>query len=711
MTRRDLFRSAAAAVPAAAWGPAGYPGTAYREYSRCLPDYLTALAEAAYRRRNRELARLTTPERIRRRQRWVRETFWRLTGGMPERRPLNAKVVGSFERERYRVEKIIYESRPRFFVPANLYLPKSGRPPYPGVLFQMGHALNGKAAAAYQKCCQGLVQLGYVVLAFDPMGQGERAYYPRESGYLTRLDSADDEHTVPGKQMLLAGDTSSRLQVWDAVRSLDYLAAHPLVDRQRLASTGNSGGGTLTMMLAAVDDRLAAAAASCPNTENLACANFNPPGATDDAEQNFVNAGAEGFARWDLFYPLAPKPLLILVSARDFFGTYSPNYIANGWEEFGKLRRVYETLGHPERIEWADTPLPHGLAYNMRLRIYDWFGRWLKGESGGVAEEPPVHPEPDETLWCTEMGSVVRSLRSETPFTLNRARAAGIRTPAEPGDLAGLLGVETAGASPKAAVLGRAVSAGVDVEAIEVASADRVWVPAWLFLPRRPDPAKPAVIALEPAGRSVRWQEDELYQELAARGFAVCLPDVRGLGDLRPEFPRGSPQHARWHQAEEAYAWSSLILGKPLLGQRVTDIVAVVRALRGHPAVSGRRIAVAARGTTTPVALFAAALEPDIFSLYLAGGLVSYRNLVETEVYSHPLANFLPGVLDRTDLPQVAAAVGPRRIRLAGAVDGAGQMMPVEEVRRIYAAARNVEVLPAATWDAAALGDWQPPAG
>ncbi|MGH9659623.1 MAG: dienelactone hydrolase family protein, partial [Bryobacteraceae bacterium] len=294
MTRRDLLALLAA------------PRVGYRDYSRCLPDYLRSLAAAAYQRRNTAIARLTSSTAIRERQRWTRETFWKLIGSQPQRTPLNTRTAGSFERDGYRVEKIDYESVPRFRVPANLYIPTSGTPPYPGVLFQMGHSLNGKAADTYQRCCQALARLGYVVLAFDPMGQGERVYYPDASGTNTRLRSADDEHTTPGRQMLLTGDTSTRLQLWDAIRSLDVLAADPRVDPKRLASTGQSGGGTLTMLLACADDRLACAAVAMGNTENFACAGFNPPGSTDDAEQNFIDGGAHGFDRWDLLYPLAP---------------------------------------------------------------------------------------------------------------------------------------------------------------------------------------------------------------------------------------------------------------------------------------------------------------------------------------------------------------------------------------------------------------------
>src|SRR5262249_26281138 len=136
----------------------------------------------------------------------------------------------------------------------NAALPRSPLP--------SGHSLDGKASALYQRCCQGPVQLGYLVLPFDTMGQGQRPNYPQPGGLLTRLGSADQEHTVPGRQLLLAGETATGMQLWDAIRSLDVLAARPEVDPQRLASTGQSGGGTLTMMLAAVDDRLACAAVS-----------------------------------------------------------------------------------------------------------------------------------------------------------------------------------------------------------------------------------------------------------------------------------------------------------------------------------------------------------------------------------------------------------------------------------------------------------------
>jgi len=693
MTRRRLLFSLAAAssLPARAQQPIGY-----REYAKCLPDAIRMLASEAYERRKAEIRKLTTSSAIRERQKWARETFWRISGGMPDRTPGKVRTTGAFERERYRIEKLVYESRPDQWISANLYIPKSGTPPFPGVLFHMGHSGNGKAADTYQRCCQGLAQLGFVVLAFDPMGQGERINYPGPGGR-SRLASPDDEHNMAGMQMLLAGETAAGMQTWDAVRSLDVLAAHPQVDPKRLASTGQSGGATVTMMLAAVDDRLACAAVSSGNTENFACANFHPPGSTDDAEQNFIGSGPLGFDRWDLLWPIAPKPLLILTSGHDFFGTYSPNYEDNGLEEYARLEAAYGVLERPDHLQRFESPLPHGLSYVLRLEIYRWFTRWLQ-DGRKIDQEPPVAPEPDRLLWATESGSVIRDLDSKTPFQSTRERARAIRTPSQPADLRSLLGMERTSANARLRELSRVPSRDCEILAVEIPTSARVWAPAWIFVPAQS--ARRLLIIVEPNGHNAAWGEGGLYQNLAKQGTVVCATDLRGIGDLRPEYSPGAPSYTGEHEDEGNYAWASLIMGRSLLGQRVTDLLAVVEALSATE--WGGRPLLAARGQLTVPALCAAALAPQVDALYLADHLIAWRSLVETENYRHPFANFVPDILRSTDLPQIAASVAPRKITISRTLDGAGQPVPAPEARRAYAGS-HIDLREETAWDTDAL--------
>jgi hypothetical protein len=108
----------------------------------------------------------------------VQEKIQRCFGPWPEKTPLNPRITGVVERDQYRIEKVIFESRPGFLVTGNLYIPK-GRPfPLPGVVGTCGHSDTGKAYKSYQGFAQGLARNGYVVLIFDPIGQGERLQYP-----------------------------------------------------------------------------------------------------------------------------------------------------------------------------------------------------------------------------------------------------------------------------------------------------------------------------------------------------------------------------------------------------------------------------------------------------------------------------------------------------------------------------------------------------
>jgi hypothetical protein len=345
-------------------------------------------------------------------------------------------------------------------------------------------------------------------------------------------------------------------------------------------------------------------------------------------------------------YPLAPKPLWIGASARDFFGTYSPRYLDSGRAEFERLRSVYAALGRREAVEWYETAVPHSLSHDLRLRIYRFFDRALKGGSGEVAEEPPAALEPESVL------------------TAGRPRATvleSVRRPPQqrqsPADWKSLLALDLPARGAAAKVLGTADGEGCFIEGLEIpGSAPAVTIPAWRFVPKAKGAAhRRVLLVLEPRGRNARWREDEIYHRLAQAGWTVCTFDVRGLGDLSPEVGRGNPFYTRPHSEEEAWTWASLMLGKPLLGQRVSDILSVVEAVRGAD-----RTVFAALGHTTVPATLAAAIDPRIEQLYASGGLESWSSLVQMEKYSEPFSNFLPNVLAHTDLPAIRQSLGAR---------------------------------------------------
>ena len=233
-----------------------------------LRSYLQRIALQQLSSRKELISEIQTGEQFEKRKVEVRHLLLTMMGGLPEERcPLNVWKMGTIDRGDYRIEKIIYQSLPNFYVTANLYVPQVGKPPYPAVLQPTGHSLAAKARAFYQTLGLGLVKNGFVVLTYDPVGQGERRiYYDPELGG-SKVGGTTEEHEMAGIQSLLAGESIARYMIWDGMRSIDVLQSLPYVDPKRIGISGCSGGGTLTAYLAALDDRLQAAAPSCYITD------------------------------------------------------------------------------------------------------------------------------------------------------------------------------------------------------------------------------------------------------------------------------------------------------------------------------------------------------------------------------------------------------------------------------------------------------------
>src|SRR5882762_7472682 len=221
-----------------------------------LPEYLKRRANDLLHQREQKLVNLATLEDVARRKEHLREVLTRNLGGFPERTPLNPKVTGVIDRGTYKIEKIIFESQPKFYVTANLYMPKTGRPPYPALLYPLCHELGAKSHNTWQQMLGSLATKGYVALAWDPIGQGERLQIYDEDLRESKVGDSTTEHTIVGTQCMLTGDHVARYTIWDGMRALDYLLSRKEVDPARVGLTGNSGGGTHTAYIAALDDRI-----------------------------------------------------------------------------------------------------------------------------------------------------------------------------------------------------------------------------------------------------------------------------------------------------------------------------------------------------------------------------------------------------------------------------------------------------------------------
>ena len=583
-------------------------------------------------------------------RRRIRECF----GPNPQRTPLNARVTGELRRDGYTIEKILFESRPGMLVSANLYLPQGREFPLPGVVGTCGHSSNGKAYEGYQSFAQALCRQGYVVLIYDPIGQGERLQYVNDQ-LKSRVGVGVTEHLYAGNQQMLIGEFFGSWRAWDGIRALDYLLSRKEVDPQQVGVTGNSGGGTMTTWLCGVEPRWTMAAPSCFVTTFRRNAENELPA---DTEQCPPKALALGLDHSDFLAALAPTPIIILGKEKDFFD------IRGTEEAYERLKQLYRLLGAENEIGLYSGPTYHGYSQENREAMYRWFNR-VTGVSDAQTE-PALTIEDEKTLWCTPKGQVAEQ-GSRTVFSFTKATAEALRE--SRGASASTI-VQTVREAlklpsevdtPDYRILRRiggrkypmreAVCYGVETErgiqtVVTLLSDEKLYS-------RPPRTGSRAVLYVSHLSADAELRGEPLITELlkVEAGLPLFACDLRGIGESQPD-TCGANQFFRPYGSDYFGAIHSLMLDDALPAQRTRDILAVLQWLAAN---GYEEIHLAAKGWGAIPATFAAVVSERVKLVTLKNALVSYSAVAESEDYQWPLSSFLYGVLKSFDLPDCYA--------------------------------------------------------
>jgi cephalosporin-C deacetylase-like acetyl esterase len=645
-----------------------------------LPSYLHRHAMEFLAKRDQQVAQLSTPADIARRKTYLREVMTRDVGGFPERTPLNARVTGVLDRGDYKIEKIIFESQPRFYVTANLYLPKTGQPPYPAILYPLGHEQGAKAHSAWQIMLGSLAKKGYVALAWDTLGQGERIQIYDHDFEEWKVRASTTEHTVQGTQCLLIGDAIARYTIWDGIRALDYLLARPEVDAKRVACTGNSGGGTHTAYLSALDDRIQVAAPSCYITSWRQMLHTIGP---QDAEQVFPYWIRDGLDYPDFIYAFAPKPYRILSAIRDFFP------IGGARQTFEEARRVYARVGATDKLSMFEADDGHGYTHPRRMAGYAWFARWLKGEED-QGPEPEIQIATEQDLQCTPAGQVVDLPDAETVFSLNRKRVAQIHRPQLTPDalrarVRELTGYESSQGPVALQSYGTMARDGYHIEKLVYDSEPGIQIPALLFTPETGGSSrKPALVYVNGRGKAAGVSED--VEPFVKSGFVVLSIDARGMGETRWKNENNPTDFERYFGDYDS-AMTAILIGKTMPGMRAQDITRGVDLLAARSDVDASNIFGFGKDAGAVPMLYAAVLDNRIRRVALEGMLESYGWIIQHRIHRQIFEQIVPGALKYFDLPDLVAALVSRPVWIVNAANGLGHPVPRDEVRDTYGVA------------------------
>ncbi len=623
--------------------------------SRMMENYLRHRTQQAYEHWKREYEARKTPKQIAEYQKRLREIFLARIGGLPNRTPLNPRVTGVVHRDDYRVEKIIFESQPKHFVTAALFLPdaEKHKPPYPGVLVPCGHTRNGKASIAYQQACALLALNGIAALIVDPIDQGERIQLVDNNGKALLDKNGNAIHTGRGHTMvgigsILLGRNTARFEVWDCMRGIDYLQSRPEINPKRLGCMGNSGGGTQTAYLAALDDRIAASSPSCFVTDYFErMLDAAPHGRrTADAEYHVFGQLAFGMGHADLLMMRAPTPILICATTKDNCAD-----INRTWASFRRAKRLYGRMGFAERIDLIEHDDRHHYHQALREGATEWMKRWLLDVDEPIAE-PAIQVLRDREIQCTPNGQVMLLDGARSVYDLNQDYEGKLakrrqRRWAEL-DRADLINQvrKTAGIRkledlPKPEIQKSEVAQRQAYRFTDMVfqTEDNICLHARMFSPKDAE-SRGAVLYIHEKGATADAFAGGPIGELVKDGRVVLAVDLRGVG-------------------EKLEVFSAYVLGLSYVGMRTEDILICARWLAENQATARTKsISLNAVGNVGVPALHAAALEPGLFdSVKLTHSLISWSNAIELKRTHDQLINAVHGALLTYDLENLAATL------------------------------------------------------
>lgn len=581
----------------------------------------THLAERAH-----AIAQIQTRADAERRQQETRLKLRRMIGELPNtvantRAPLNAKSIGTLERDGFRIEKVIFESLPAFYVTANLYLP-AGAGPFPAVLMTPGHSPSGKAGEF--QLAANFARNGIAALAYDPMSEGERIQYLDPATGKSAVGSPTGEHSQAALADDLTGENISRYFVWDAMRAIDFLTARKEVDPQHIGAFGCSGGGTVTAYLTAFDPRVKAAATACYITafQDLLAA----PTGVQEAEQTIPGFIAAGFDFADWVELAAPRPYAIVSTTNDMFPYEGAR------KTYQEAKRIYDLYGAADQLRWITGPGGHGALTPVHPEIIAFFLRSLKN-STDTPTYTRLTPEKPGDLNCTATGQVTSSLGGQTIASIIR-KARPMHLPI---DFRGPAGIST---RPSAA----AASVTLEPDFI-LHSEPGVDLPGRLIVPPSTT-RKPAVLLL-----SGDVPDALAYSEVVVLALAP-----------RPSPTGTEPAKSALLGAFYLLGLRAELVGKTLLGMRVDDIIHAVDYLARRPDVKVSEITVYGKGGVGVALLHAAALDRRIAHAVVEDTPASFRSILDEPLHRNAPEIVIPGVLAHYDIPDLIRAIAPRRV-------------------------------------------------
>jgi cephalosporin-C deacetylase-like acetyl esterase len=560
-----------------------------------------------------------------------------------ERRPPVATVTDVLERDGYRVENFHFQSQPRLYVAGNLYVPTTGRSErLPAVLYLCGHSPSPRAY--YQAHLRRFAQLGFVALVIDTIHLGEL------QGYHHGLFSEG------WWQWYSRGYTPAGVELFNALRAIDYLQSLPCVDGDRIGVTGISGGGATSWWLAAADERIKCVAPVCA-TGTFASQLIDR---TIDGQCDCMfPINTYGWDLIDIAALVAPRPCLIASADCDRIFT-----LASVREFHERLQRVFDLFGVSHNLALVETPGKHSYHQRSRLAIFAWFLKHLAGldiAESAIGDIEPEYDESEDRLQVFRSGVPGDEISTTIQDTFVKIAQPPIITDAvalshHRDAVVAALREKTFAQFPTEAcpldlkVEFRWALEDRHGECFSFAVEDDLRLRGNVIIPDEGSDAGLAMVALQNVGD--KYFGTSIFSDLSC-DWPQANIEARGIGRT------SWGQELQWHLRRAA-----MLTGRTIASMRVWDTLRALAAVRQLLEVDAERIVLAGSGEMAAVALYAALLDDNVSALILHNPPAT-QNAPGNRHGTGDAIEML-NCLRITDLPQVAGYLFPAELVFLG---------------------------------------------